>query len=523
MKQNTSTGRSEPITKQLFEAGQQCLKRLYLDRHEPTDPTSSASRTTHAKAGEQLLTLARSAFPGGVDVKGKSLASKAKKTAELLGSDEAVVLFDAAFTSPDTAVGCDIVLRQRTGELDLFEVKSGARIKPRHLSDMALQVLAIEQCGFKVRAMHILHLNHSYVHAGGDDYPATGLLRSADVTERVRRILPRVERQTAAYRLAAQDESMLELPTGTYCTQPFRCPHLSACAETEPAHPLRLLPELQRQTEADLHEAGVNSIDSLDPSEERWSEPQRHTIEAAHSGTLQVLPLAKEETGLVEFPLHFLAVADFTEPLPHWAGTRPWQAVPYAWAVRSAYEDGRIEHRVASFLGKDDPRPAFCQSLSDQLATGGVIVCWGTENLASIEHMLDGLPSHKQQIRTILGRQHLDLERLLEASVFHTDLPPRRSLEEMAHVLLQLDLPEHHAIRCQESAFAAIQKAATPRIRSTTRDKLAADLEACVDWRSQILMQLYEHLSGRRLAPEQAPAQRTKPAKGSSRKQLPPA
>ena len=42
--------------------------------------------------------------------------------------------------------------------------------------------------------------------------------------------------------LQFDDESLLQLPTGTFCTFPFRCPHLDACASKEPSHPLRLLP-----------------------------------------------------------------------------------------------------------------------------------------------------------------------------------------------------------------------------------------------------------------------------------------
>ena len=67
-------------------------------------------------------------------------------------------------------------------EIDLFEVKSGTKVNPRYVADLALQAHVLAACGHKLRAAYLLTVNPKYVHKEGADYPPMQLLRSADVT-----------------------------------------------------------------------------------------------------------------------------------------------------------------------------------------------------------------------------------------------------------------------------------------------------------------------------------------------------
>src|SRR3990172_9514937 len=67
------------LDKHLFEAGQQCQKRLWLDFHEPVESEPGSSRRTMSAVGQQLLALARSAFPKGVLIEQKTIAKAAEE------------------------------------------------------------------------------------------------------------------------------------------------------------------------------------------------------------------------------------------------------------------------------------------------------------------------------------------------------------------------------------------------------------------------------------------------------------
>ena len=64
-------------------------------------------------------------------------------------------------------------------------------------------------------------------------------------------------------------------------------------------------------------------------------------------------------------------------------------------------------------------------------------------------------------------------------------------LEASVAVLLQDKSGAELALHNEDDLREAIDKAAAPRIRSTTKDKIASDMKAWVAWRSDRLLQLY--------------------------------
>jgi hypothetical protein len=148
------------ITKALFASGLQCAKRLYLDYQHPDEiPEPSARRQGLAEIGAKLVELARAAFPESQSADSKNAKTAIEQTAKMLGERKPIAVFDGAFATDDIEVRTDIVIPDGSGRVDVYEVKSGAKIKKRHIRDLALQVHAIEHSGFEVRVAWILHLN----------------------------------------------------------------------------------------------------------------------------------------------------------------------------------------------------------------------------------------------------------------------------------------------------------------------------------------------------------------------------
>ncbi|MEQ1631323.1 MAG: DUF2779 domain-containing protein [Planctomycetota bacterium] len=508
--------------KQLFEAGHQCLKRLYLDYHTPSDETESESRRTMSETGKQLLSLARSAFARGIEVEGKDFDARAKKTAELLASGTAAALFGAAFTADGCEVSTDILVRQKDGSLDIFEVKSGTKVKGRYLTDLALQMKTIERAGHVVRGMFVLHLDKTYKHQGGTEYTPTGLIKSADVSERVRRFAPRVAEEVQRFVRQLSDDSVLELPTGTFCTSPFPCPHLEQCMQKEPEFPLRLLPDLTHQLENELHEEGVADLAQLDPDRPGFTFRQRRTLQSVREGSMLIEPFVKEELLQIEFPLHFLSIATLTEPLPRFAGQKPWQPTPFAWACETLTENGKLLQSSFAWADKEDPRPEFIRSLQKQLAAGGMLILWNADSMECVRLLLDSLPTEKQAIRVVLARPHLDLQRLLESGLFHPQLLSTRDLASTARVITNAEDIADQEIIDEDSMRRALQKAATPRVRSATKEKIGKDLQTYVSTQASMLLGLYRQLSGHPLFAGDVPIEKPQKKTVGPRKQLPP-
>jgi hypothetical protein len=155
--------RPRPITKELFASGLQCAKRLFLDFHEggAAEPTSPR-RQALAEVGVQMTELARAAFPRSELADPTDFGAAIEQTANLLRKSPNVAVFDAAFAVEDLATRTDIVIADGKGNVDIYEVKAGTRVKNRHVRDLAFQVQLIELSGFNVRQVWVLHLDKDY-------------------------------------------------------------------------------------------------------------------------------------------------------------------------------------------------------------------------------------------------------------------------------------------------------------------------------------------------------------------------
>lgn len=491
------------LDKHLFEAGLQCQKRLWLDYHEPAAVEPSALRQAMSAAGEQLRVLARSAFPKGVTIEAKEGNAAAAETKQRI-AEGVPVLFGATFVADGVEARCDILVVHKDAAIDLFEIKSGTKANPRYVVDLALQAHVAAGSGFKLRAAYLLTVNPKYVHKEGADYPPMQLLRSADVTGKVQRHLDQVKRRLGHFRHAITDEGVLQLPMGTFCTAPFKCPHLDRCSKEAPALPLRELPELTRQQELELHKEGIEDLASLDQKREGLTFRQRRTLACVQANAPLVEPFVQTELQQCQKPLHFLALATVTEALPRFDGQRPWRQMPYGWAANTVHADGRMETASFVHVERTDPRPGFVASLAKHLEVGGTIVCWDDSALEELSALLEDLPNHKSAVRAIVGSNHLDLMQLFDAGVFHPQVRTHADLRASVAALLGDTSGRELTVHDEETLFEVLQKASAPRIRSTTRDKLAAEITAALEWSAKRLLDLFNLHAGAAALPQKA-------------------
>lgn len=490
MKKRTSPKAPRNLDKLLFEAGQQCHKRLWLDFHEPTDTDPGPLRQAMSAAGDQLRTLARTAFPKGIAIEAKDATAAAEETRKHLAAG-APVLFDATFVADGVEARCDVLVLHKDNLCDLFEIKSGTKVKHRYVNDLALQAHVLACCGLQLRAAYLLHVNPKYVHKEGTEYPPMQLLRSGDVTAKVQKQIEPVKRRLQQYRQALADDAVLQLPMGTFCSNPFPCPHLARCSKEAPPLPLRELPELTRQQEIDLHKEGIEELSGLDAKREGLTFRQRRTLACVQQNAPIIEPFVREELRQCSKPLHFLAIASVTDPLPRFEGQRPWRLVPYAWSAHTVHADGRLETATFVHVERTDPRPQFATTLAKHLEVGGTIVVWDDDPLEELRTLLDDLPAAKAATRALVGHPHLDLMQLFDSGVFHPQVRTHADLRKSVAALLGDTSGEQLEVFGEDAVAGALQKAAAPRIRSTTRDKIAADVLAALTWSSEQIMKLF--------------------------------
>jgi hypothetical protein len=149
------------LSKSKFIAGCQCLKRLYLQVHEPRLAEGpDAATEAIIEQGREVGRLARQLFPNGIEVDGsRGLDEAIRATRELVENREVPAVFEGTFEHGGVLVRVDVLHRRKDERWRLIEVKSTTEVKDHHLEDVAIQHWVVARSGLYLAAS-CLRRNH---------------------------------------------------------------------------------------------------------------------------------------------------------------------------------------------------------------------------------------------------------------------------------------------------------------------------------------------------------------------------
>ena len=484
------------LSKSRFLAGLQCLKRLYLDCHhrdlaDPIEPGQQAIFDTGTAVGE----LARQRFPGGILIEEQYFehAQALKSTQALLSDASVPALFEPAFTFRGVRTRVDVLVRSGGQAFDLVEVKSTTGAKREHIHDVAIQMYAVEGSGIPIRRAYLMHIDRSYVYRGGD-YDPNRLFSLEDVTDEVRayasNAMPNdLARMWESLRLT----ETLNIETGRHCTTPYRCPFFGHCHRDEPEHPVRELPGLRQEGYERLDTAGIRDIGDIPPDFPGLSGMQRRARDSVAAGRPFVGPDLASILREISLPAGFLDFETLIPAVPMYAGTRPYQAIPFQWSLHIRDADGELSHN--SFLddGPGDPRERFITSLMDAVPSQGSIVVYSGYEERVMKELAREFPRYETPLLALCDRA-IDLLRLIRGSYYHPDFHGSFSIKSVLPALVpdlaydDLEIPEGLA------ATAAYARLIAGDVPQPEKAKIRKSLLAYCKRDTEAMVRIYETL-----------------------------
>ncbi len=483
------------LSKSRFQTGLQCPKALWLKCHAPELADETDEQRQHIfDTGNAVGELARTAFPGGVLVEEDHTRSgEALKTTERLLADPPPALFEAAFTHGGVFVRPDVLVRTPDGRWDLYEVKSSTSVKPEHITDVAVQTWVLEGAGVPVRRAHLMHLDNTYVY-DGERYDVDALFAAEEVTEAAREFMPQVA-DLVEYQLELLEGPEPDVRIGKHCDSPYTCAFKGHCHAFLPELPVTALPRLTDDLLASLLEANHLAIEDVPLDHPGLSAAQRELCELVRSGEARIDPGAAEVLRALEYPLHFLDFETVMSALPLYAGTRPWQQVPFQWSDHILHTDGALEHREFLHELASDPREHFVTSLLEALGDSGTIVVYSAFESTRLKELAQALPRYAARIERVLSRL-FDLLATVRAYVRHPDCLGSSSIKAVLPALV----PElsYEGLEIAEGGAASLRYLQTVT-RSCTPDEadrtFAALREYCA-LDTLAMVRIYEVLRG---------------------------
>ena len=426
------------LSKSKFVAGHQCLKRLYLQIHEP-DLACDADEKTQAvfEQGHEVGRWAQKMFPGGLLIEAghEELAKAINQTEQAVTKKQLPALFEATFVHDNILARVDILERLPRDRWRLIEVKSSTSLKDYYLYDVAIQKLILEGLGMKVVPC-LMHLNREYVY-DGKQYDLKGLFVIHDLTDQTKAIDQEVKDLIREERKVLARAKPPDIEPGRQCTNPYTCEFYDHCNKPLPMDHVENMPGISTTKLEKLVALGIESIGNI-PKDFPFTDRQKHAWECAKTGKPWFGKGLKEDLGELRYPLYFMDFETLGVALPRYAGMSPYDAIPFQWSVHVQRKPGAdLEHY--EFLPEEDtdPRLAFVMALCPVVGKKGSIIAYnsGFES-GCLENLAEWFPKYRDEITNIQKRLW-DLLPVVRTHVYHSAFCGSFSLKSVLPALVQ--------------------------------------------------------------------------------------
>jgi len=420
------------LTKSRYAAGLQCLRRLWLDAHQPMDRASPELGSAE-DIGFEIGRMAHLLFQGGILVDEKPHAAAVARTSALMADRSVPAIFEAAFEHSGVRIRVDVLERQSRGYWGIREVKSSGAVEDHHYDDVAVQVHVLRNLGVRLSSVEILHVNTKYKRAQkGIVWPKffQRVEVKANLVDHLDRVEARLKRQRSCLRYTAAPE----IEPGAHCHTPYSCAYWENCTALKPTDWVFYMPNFGAGRRAELKAIGIESISAI-PDDFPLSPRQKFIRNATRNGKPFVaseLPELLDGFGPPAFYLDFEA---FAPAVPIYPRTRPYQAIPFQWSLHRVNSDWTSEHQEFLADASSDPRRPFAEALISSLksAKWPIIVYSGYE-MTRLKELAAAFPDLAKPIDRIV-RQLSDLLPVVRRGVYHPAFEFSSSIKSAAPAL----------------------------------------------------------------------------------------
>jgi hypothetical protein len=410
------------------------LAPAWLGWHDP-EPRSEPEPGSVLAVGIDVGVAARQIVPGGVLVEEgpQQHAEAVERTRELITDPTVPAIFEAAFTFNNVVIRADILERLPGGKWRLAEVKSTMRVKPEHKHDLAVQAYVIAGSGLSVQEMHLVHVDTSYVR-GKDGIDWQRYFKRRDVTAEVRDLLPFVPQGVAEMHTILALPEAPDIRPSRHCFSPHECEFWPRCTARKPADWIIHIPRLSKVAFTELDAAGVESMRDI-PADFPLSPAQQRVVHAMRSGRGFVTKGLHEALARLGPPASYLDFETFAPVLPVYAGTSPYQRIPFQWSLH--YDDGiSVEHYEYLAVGDVDPRREFADTLLEIIEdTVGPIIVYSGFEASVLRDLADVFPDVSGHLHRVIDR-FCDLLPIIRKHVSHPEFCGSYSIKSVAPALV---------------------------------------------------------------------------------------
>jgi predicted RecB family nuclease len=443
------------LSKSRFMAGLQCHLRLWYECYN-REFASDVSPVQQAvfDAGHEVGRLATQLYPDGVLIEEDHLHHEdaVENTLKAMGNPNVAAIYEAGFIHDGVRIRVDVLERVGDGRWNLIEVKSATSAKDIYLPDVAVQYHVLQGLGLDIDRVYLMHLNNRYVY-DGKKIEIEKLFSRTDLTKKAITYQNQVpSRLTIFNDMLAQPEAP-DIKPDRHCSIPYECGFWEHCTREMPEHWVMTLTGISQKKMDELEAQGIREIKDI-PASFSLSNLQDRIRNCVINNQAYVSPDLMEALKDMVSPIHFLDFETLFRAIPRYAGTRPYQSIPFQWSDHILFEDGGIEHREYLCQEDKDPRKELTLTLLDALGSKGSIVTYTNYEEGVIKGLTYYIPEYRDQLLALLGRIK-DLHKIISKNYYHPKFHGSYSIKSVLPALLP-DM-SYKNLKIQEGQLAGLE------------------------------------------------------------------
>ena len=485
------------LSKSRYLSGAQCHLRLWYETYRP-DLESAPDDVLHAvfDTGHEVGRTACRRYPGGhaVTHDHRHIPEALKETRSVVEAGSTPALFEAAFEHEGVLVRADVIERLPEGGWRLIEVKSSTRLKDVFVLDAAVQLWVLKGAGLDVRDAGVLTLDRDYVH-DGVTLDLDALFRLHPVLDEAQELAGSVAAQVAELQAMLSESAAPDVAPGDHCFEPYACPYYAHCTRdaVSPDHGIDELPRLAVGRREELEAAGIEEIRDI-PEEFPLAGLQSTVRQTVREGRPAMHGDIAGALAGIRSPARYLDFETFAPAIPRFAGTRPFDPVPFLFSVHTERRGKPPRHADYLYEGDDDPRPELADRLIEALGSEGSVCTYSGYEKRVLRDLGDALPDRAGELRSIEERL-FDLLPVIRNGYYHPAFRGSFSIKSVLPVLVPGMGYDDLAI--PEGQTAAVRYVAALEIHDPEdRERVFEDLRAYCAQDTLALVELRKSLSG---------------------------
>lgn len=418
-------------------SGSQCHLRLWYDIHEPNlaPPISEAQQATF-DTGNEVGSLARERYPGGYMIRHdyRRIPHALAETQRLIEADATPALFESAFLHDGVLARIDVLERLPRGGWRIVEVKSSTRRKEEHILEAAVQLWVLRGAGLDIREAGVLTLDRDYIY-DGIRLDLDALFKLHPVLDEANTLLDGVGSDVAEMQAMLTADSAPDIAPGAHCFKPYACGYYDHCIRDipQPEHGIKELHRISSSRRERLEGMGISEIRDvpadfpLNPLQSVIRKAVIDDSDLVHGNLAGMLSAIKP-------PVRHLDFETFQPAIPRFAGTRPYDQIPFLFSVHTETDGASPEHIDYMHEGSDDPRPMLTERLLKALGDEGSICVYSGFERTQLNALAAAFPQHAAALEGIIARL-VDLLPIVRSCYYHPDLHGSFSLKSVLPVV----------------------------------------------------------------------------------------